>query len=123
MSHLHVLAHSNIKHLDLSMCSSLITDQLITAVGFRCKVRKYGIHENKACTVVQYRSNSEIIKFLSGFCDIRHPRVLLQASLPCFRFPSIYVMLYHPFASITVVVIGVRAGGARQLRIFRAKRS
>ena len=79
MSHLHVLAHSNIKHLDLSMCSSLITDQLITAVGYRCKVCNDGIHENKACSVVQYRSVTEI-KFISGFGDVRYARVLVHPS-------------------------------------------
>lgn len=36
--HLHVLLHSNVKHVDLSVCSSLINDQIISAVGFRCKV-------------------------------------------------------------------------------------
>ena len=38
LSHLHVLLHSNIKHLDLSVCSSLITDQILSAVGCRCEV-------------------------------------------------------------------------------------
>lgn len=37
MSHFHVLLHSNIKHVDLSACSSLISDQIISAVVFRCK--------------------------------------------------------------------------------------
>lgn len=35
--HLHVLLHSNIKHLDLSVCSSLVNDQLLAALGYRCK--------------------------------------------------------------------------------------
>jgi len=48
VSHLHVLAHSNIKHLDLSICGPLITDQLILAVGYRCKVRKHGIHAKQS---------------------------------------------------------------------------
>lgn len=70
VSHLHVLAHSNIKHLDLSMCSSLISDQLITAVGYRCKVRKHGksFVQNKT---YNEKCNTEIIKFLSFFCDIK----------------------------------------------------
>ena len=70
MSHLHVLAHSNIKHLDLSICNSLITDQLITAVGYRCKVRKHGVHI-KQSLLFNEKSNSEITKFLPGFCDIK----------------------------------------------------
>jgi len=35
--HLHILLHSNIRHLDLSVCSSLINDQILGVVGCRCK--------------------------------------------------------------------------------------
>ncbi|KAL9982234.1 hypothetical protein ACROYT_G004259 [Oculina patagonica] len=41
MSHLHVLLHSNVKHLDLSVCSSLVTDQILSPVGCRCKKLTY----------------------------------------------------------------------------------
>ena len=44
------------------MCSSLITDQLITAVGYRCKVRKHGIHA-KQSLLYNEKCNAEIIIF------------------------------------------------------------
>ena len=38
--HLHVLLHSSIKHLDLSVCNSVINDQILNTLGYRCKVHK-----------------------------------------------------------------------------------
>ena len=53
------------------MCSSLITDQLITAVGYRCKVRKHGIHA-KQSLLYNEKCKAEIIIF-AGYCDIKRP--------------------------------------------------
>ena len=36
--HLHILLHSNMKHLDRSVCSSVVSDQILGVVGYRCKV-------------------------------------------------------------------------------------
>ena len=56
MCHLHILLHSNIKHVDLSVCSSLVNDQTLGTVGYRCKVCEptgrsapFFVKENKAC--------------------------------------------------------------------------
>ena len=52
------------------MCSSLITDQLITAVGYRCKVRKDGIHA-KQSLLYNEKCNAEIIIFFQVIVILR----------------------------------------------------